>query len=162
MILFAYAANMNVDEFAKTVPSAKKISIGKLPGYNFVFNKTADDQSSKANIAKSDDANAVIWGVLITLDDNERGSFFNADAWSSDFKLETVTCFDINEQTYQAEVFIAQPHAVNNYLLPYDWYHKRIINLAKNAGLPDDYVTRLSLLPFKNDPDKARRQKRLK
>ena len=76
MILFAYASNMNVDEFAKTVPSAKKIAKAKLPGYSLVFNKTSEDGSSKVNIIASVESDACVWGVLIEYQDNEKGNFF--------------------------------------------------------------------------------------
>ena len=58
-------------------------------------------------------------GVLIELDDHEKANFYNPDTWSSGLKMELVTCFDEDEEIYQAEVFVAQPHAVNIHLLPY-------------------------------------------
>lgn len=147
---------MDVEKFAKTVPSAKKIEIAKLPGYNFVFNKTADDQSSKANILQSSDPNDAVWGVLISLDDKEKLFFFNNETFSNDFMLETVTCIDLNEKIYTASAFVALPHAVNTHLLPYDWYQQKIIQLAKNAGLPNDYIKKIALMPVKIDPDEER------
>jgi hypothetical protein len=161
MILFAFAGNMDVEEFAKTVPSAKKIGMARLPGYNFIFNKTADDQSSKANILQSSDPNDAVWGVLIELDDKEKSNFFNAETFSSDFMLETVTCMDQHDKIHTAEAFVALPHAVNTHLLPYDWYQEKVVQLAKNAGLPDGYIYKISLMPVKIDPDEDRRTKRL-
>ena len=161
MILFAYAGNMNINEFSKTVPSAKKIGVARLHGYNFAFNKTADDQSSKANIKPSTDPDDIVWGLLIQLDDNEKANFYNPDTWSSDLKLEPVKCIDLDEEIHHAETFVAQPHAVNTHLLPYDWYHKKIIRLAKFAQLPVQYINKLFLMSFKTDPDLNRRQSRL-
>jgi hypothetical protein len=162
MILFSFAGNMDVEHFAKNVPSAKRIGIAKLPGYNFIFNKTADDLSSKANILQSSDPNDAVWGVLIALDDKEKSNFFNAETFSSDFMLETVTCIDLNNKIYTACAFVALPHAVNTHLLPYDWYLQKVISLAKNAGLPEDYIKKISMMPFKVDPDDERREKRMK
>jgi hypothetical protein len=161
MILFAYAGNMNVEKFAKTVPSAKKIGIAKLPGYSFVFNSTGEDESAKANVVKSFDQDAMVWGVLIELDDEERANFHDP-TWSSTLKLEPALCFDKNDNLYHAEVFVTQPHAVSPYLLPFDWYHAKILKLATDAGLPEHYLTELKLMPCKVDPDEARRQRRLK
>ena len=162
MILFAYAGNMNVEEFAKTVPSAKKIGVAKLPGYTFVFNNAGEDDSSKANVERSFDTAAVVWGLLIELEDDERGNFFNPQGWSKNLKLEPVLCFDNNNNTYHAEVFTAQPHAISAHLLPYDWYHQKIVKLARQLELPELYITELSLMPWKTDPDEERRQRRLK
>jgi hypothetical protein len=162
MILFAYAGNMNVDEFAKLVPSAKKIGVAKLPGYKFIFNTTAPDESSKANVVKSLEPNAAVWGVLIQINDNERENFFNPDPLTNDLKLEPVTCVAHDASVYHAEVFTAKPHAVNTHLLPYDWYHQRIIKLVSDAQLPKAYISQIAAMAFKTDPDEERRAKRMK
>jgi hypothetical protein len=162
MILFAYAGNMNVEEFSKNVPSARKIGAAKLPGYTFVFNNAGEDDSAKANVEKSFDPDAAVWGILIELEDGEKSNFYNPDTWSSGLKLEQVACFDANDNLYHAEVFVAQPHAVSPYLLPYDWYHQKILKLAKQAELPEFYISQLILMPWKTDPDEERRQRRLK
>jgi hypothetical protein len=47
-------------------------------------------------------------------------------------------------------------------LLANDWYHQKIVTLAQRAGLPDQYISQLKLMPFKTDPDEERRQSRLK
>jgi hypothetical protein len=161
MILFAYGGNMNVEKFAKTVPSAKKIGVAKLPGYNFVFNNAGVDDSSKANVEKSYEPDAAVWGVLIELIDDERSNFYNPESWSVDLKLEPVMCFDSEDNIYHAEVFVAHPHAISTHLMPYDWYHQKIVILAQRAGLPDHYISQLKLIPCKTDPDEERRQKRL-
>ncbi|WP_428330544.1 gamma-glutamylcyclotransferase family protein [Mucilaginibacter sp.] len=162
MILFAFAGNMDVGQFSKTVPSAKKISVAKLPGYKFVFNKTAEDGSSKANIALSDDPTDMVWGVLIQINDDEKANFYNEETFSIDFRLHSVSCLDVNDEIHHAEAFVAQPHAVNLHLLPYDWYHQKVIQLAKNAGLPDAYIKTIAQMNFKVDPENERRLKRLK
>jgi len=162
MILFAYAGNMNVDEFAKLVPSAKKIGVAKLPGYKFIFNTTAPDESSKANVVRSLEPNAAVWGILIQINDEERENFFNPDPVTNDLELELVSCVTQNEITYHAEVFTAKPHAVNTHLLPYDWYHQRIIKLTKDADLPKAYISQITAMAFKTDPDEERRMNRLK
>ncbi|MDB5030712.1 gamma-glutamylcyclotransferase family protein [Mucilaginibacter sp.] len=161
MILFAYAGNMNVEKFAKTVPSAKKLGVGKLRGYNFAFNSTGDDESAKANVVKSLDSDAIVWGVLIEYDDEDRADFYDP-TWSTTLKLEPALCFDMNDNIYHAEVFVTQPHAITTHLLPYDWYHDKILKLAKNADLPAHYISKIAIMPYKTDPDEVRRQRRLK
>lgn len=161
MILFAYAGNMNLEKFTKTVPSAKKIGVAKLPGYTFAFNSTGEDESAKANVVRSFEPDAIVWGTLIELDDEERGNFHDP-LWNSTLKLESAVCFDLNDNIYHAEVFVTQPHAISQYLLPYDWYHAKILKLAKDAGLPAHYISQIAIMPYKVDPDEVRRQRRLK
>ena len=162
MILFAYAGNMDVDAFSKTVPSAKKIGVARLPGYNFIFNKTANDESSKANITPSTEPDAEVWGVLIQLNIKEISKFFNPNLRTCDLKLETVICLDKDDNIYQAQAFFAQPLSVNSRLLPHDWYHQRIIRFAKAAKLPAEYIYKIALMSFKADPDEKRKKRQLK
>lgn len=162
MILFAYAGNMDVDKFSRSVPSAQKIGIGKLPGYQFIFNTTAEDESSKANVVLSFEPDAEVWGVLINIADNERDNFFNPNPDTNDLTLETVNVVDEDGNVYAAEVFTAKPHAVNAFLLPYDWYQQKIVKLATEAGLPDSYINQISLMTSKADPDVERAASRRK
>src|SRR5450756_1741851 len=76
MILFAYASNMDVDEFALSMPSAKKLGIGYLPGYSFVFNRTSADLSAKANVIVCEELDANVWGVLIEMSDEDKERSF--------------------------------------------------------------------------------------
>jgi hypothetical protein len=161
MILFAYAGNMNLEKFTKTVPSAQKIGVAKLPGYTFAFNSTGEDESAKANVMKSFEHDAVVWGTLIELDDEERDNFHDP-LWNTTLKLEAALCFDLNDNIYHAELFVTQPHAISIHLLPYDWYHAKLLKLANDAELPAQYISQIAIMPYKIDPDEIRRQRRLK
>ena len=158
MILFAYASNMNVNEFATHITSAKKIDIGYLPGYSFVFNRTADDLSAKANIITCEEMDAKVWGILIAISDEDKARFFHS---SDDLYLIPVTCYDTNNKAYDAEVFITPPHATSNYLLPYDWYVEKISTFARWQNLPQAYINILLQKQSKPDPDEKRKQRRL-
>jgi hypothetical protein len=158
MLLFAYASNMDVDEFAKTVPSAKKIANVKVAGYQFGFTLNGKDGSSKASLVPSVEP-TVTWGVLIEFNDNEKDNFFFQEDW---FEWAAVNCTDETGNLYKAWAFITQPHAVNDFTLPYDWYHAKILNLAKKQGFPADYILSIEQMPCKVDPDEKRRAKKMR
>ncbi len=157
MKLFAYAGNMDVDMLCKIVPSAKRIGVARIHGYSFVFNKTANDQSSKANLKPSGSPEDIVWGVLIQIDDADRPKLFDRSSSEVDLKPEFVLCIDEDDEVHHAETYIAHPHAINTHLLPYDWYHKKIVRIAKLAQLPVHYINKLFLMSFKTDHDTGRR-----
>lgn len=150
---------MNVDEFATHIQSAKKIGNAYLPGYQFVFNRKAADDSSKANIVPGNNLNAAVWGVLIAASEADRARFFTPD---DTLELVPLSCVGADGKTYPAEVFISTPHATNNYLLPYDWYKEKLVTFARWQQLPEEYVNQLDQMESKPDPDKKRRERRLK
>ncbi len=161
MILFAYASNMNVKDFSNHLKSAKKLGNAYLPGYEFVFNKLADDLSAKANVIPADNPDVPAWGVLLEFTDADT-EILNKGDWPEHMELKPTECIDETGTMHTAHVFTSLPHAVNNSLLPYDWYKEKIITLAELNGLPDNYIAHLNLMPAKQDPDERRRERRLK
>ena len=158
MLLFAYATNMNVDEFVKTIPSAQKIANAKLPGYKFGFCLAADDGSSKASLRPSTDVDAVAWGVLIRFDEAEQKNLLYQD---DRFDFQAVNCIDESGEMHKAHAFVTQPHAINDFSLPYDWYQARIVKIARDQGLPEPYVSQLMQMPHKVDADTERRESKM-
>jgi len=161
MILFAYASNMNVTDFTRFVPSARKLANAYLPGYAFEFNKTGKDRSSKANVMPVDNPDVPVWGVLLEFSEEDAEVLKRGD-WHKHLELKPMQCVDENENLVTAHVFISLPHAINEYLLPYEWYKEKILTLAGMHNLPANYQTMLKLLPAKNDPNTKRAERRLK
>jgi len=161
MILFAYASNMNVKDFTRSLPSTRKLGNAHLPGYAFVFNKTAKDRSSKANVVHVDNPDIPVWGVLLEFSDEDAKLFDKGD-WHKHLDLKPMQCVDENDSFVTAHVFISLPHAVNEYLLPYDWYKEKLVTLATMQGLPANYIAALKLMPAKPDPNVKRGERRLK
>lgn len=158
MILFAYASNMYFEDFVTEVKSARHLGVGYLPGYSFVFNRTADDLSAKANVIPCAELDDRVWGILIEVSDEDKARFFHS---TDDITLVPVTCYDNDGKAYETEVFVTPPHATNNYLLPYDWYVEKISTFARWQHLPEDYINSLAAMESKPDPDEKQKQRRL-
>ncbi|WP_448700120.1 gamma-glutamylcyclotransferase family protein [Mucilaginibacter sp. AW1-3] len=161
MILFAYASNMNVKDFKRSLPSAQKLGNAHLPGYAFAFNKTGKDRSSKANVVLADNPDVPVWGVLLEFSDQDARMFDKGD-WHKHMELKPMQCVDEKGDFVTAHVFISLPHAVNEYLLPYEWYKEKLVTLAVMEKLPGNYVAALKLMPAKPDPNTKRAERRMK
>jgi len=153
MILFAYASFMDLDELSIHVPSVRKLCNAYIPGYEFCFNKSYGELSAVANIQPSRNGAAKVWGILIELEDVGNLIQKNPD-WEEHMELIDVKCIDDAGTLYHAATLISKPHAINNYLFPYDWYKERIIALASEQGLPAEYISSLQMMEAKKDPDK--------
>ncbi len=162
MILFAYASNMNFDEFAGHVSSAVNLGTGYLPGYRFVFNMIGKDASAKANVVPSNKPDAAVWGILIDLSEADRLKIFDpTQPWAQHLKLIPMDCIGSDGKTYKAHVFISKPNAVDDQLLPCDWYQQKLVAFARWQHLPEEYISSLAKMPHKYDPNEKRRLKRL-
>jgi hypothetical protein len=159
MLIFAYGSNMNLNRLTKRVPSAVKVTNAFLPGYRLVCNKVSKDGSAKANIIKTDNLAELVWGVLFTINSNEKYLLDKAEGLGMGYNEDILTFFDDINNTYTAQVYIADSNSIDNTLLPYDWYKEFIISGAIQNKLPAEYISQLQSIICIRDHDEERRTK---
>lgn len=159
MLIFAYGSNMNLNRLTKRVPSARKVSNAFLPGYKLICNKVSKDGSAKANIIKTDNLVEVVWGVLFTIDSNEKYLLDNAEGLGKGYIEDTLNSFDETNNPYTAQAYIADSNSIDNTLLPYDWYKEFIVSGAIQNKLPAKYILQLQSITCVRDHDEQRRIK---
>lgn len=158
MLIFAYGSNMNLDRRTQRVPSAVKVCNVFLPGYKLVCNKVSKkDGSAKANIIKTDNLTELVWGVLFTIDKTEKTSLDKAEGLDKGYNEDTLTFFDDTNNSYVAQVYIADSNSIDNNLLPFDWYKDFIVSGAIQNKLPVEYISQLKSMGFVRDHDEKRR-----
>lgn len=162
MKIFAYGSNMHLNRLRKRVPSATKISNAYIQGYNLICNKISIDESSKANIFKSNNSKDIVWGVIFEIEDIEKSILDEAEGLGRGYNETTLLFTDINNITHKAQVYIADNEFINNELKPYDWYKKFILEGAKQNKLPETYIEKIESLEFNIDKNKIRRNQKLK
>ena len=57
-------------------------------------------------------------------------------------------------------MYLADPDAIDEALVPYSWYHELVIRGAEQHDLPNDYIAELRAVPFTADPEPNRESKR--
>ncbi|MCT3773372.1 gamma-glutamylcyclotransferase [Elizabethkingia anophelis] len=158
MKIFAYGSNMNLDRLKERVPSANKLFNVFIKGYTIKCNKVSTDGSSKANIIKTDNDDDIVWGVIFEIDDSEKS---NLDEYEQGYNDSILSFLDSENNPHEAQVYIADESAVNEELLPYDWYKEYIVSGAKENNLPKEYIEKLEAIKFIEDSNIERRDKNL-
>lgn len=160
MVIFAYGSNMNLNRLTQRVPSAVKFCNVFLPGYKLICNKVSKkDGSAKANILRTDNPAEVVLGVLFTIDNNEKALLDKAEGLGKGYNEETLTFFDEANNSYTAQIYVADSKAIDNNLLPYDWYKEFIVSGAILNNLPAEYISKLQSITCIRDNDEERRMK---
>ena len=159
MLIFSYGSNMNLNRLAKRVPSAMKVTNAFLPGHKLVCNKISNDGSAKANIKKTDVPAEIVWGVLFSIDSNEKALLDKAEGLGKGYNEGTLTFFDETNKSYAAQIYIADSNTIDYTLLPYDWYKEFIVSGAIRNKLPAEYILQLQSISCIRDHDEARRIK---
>jgi gamma-glutamylcyclotransferase (GGCT)/AIG2-like uncharacterized protein YtfP len=159
MLIFTYGSNMNLNRLTKRVPSAVKVTNAFLTGHKVVCNKISTDGSAKANIIKTDVPAELVWGVLFSIDSNEKTLLDKAEGLGKGYNEDTLTFFDETNNSYAAQIYIADSASIDNTLLPYDWYKEFIVSGAVQNKLPAEYILQLQSITCIRDHDEARRIK---
>ncbi|HFK5562528.1 TPA: TrlF family AAA-like ATPase [Elizabethkingia anophelis] len=158
MKIFAYGSNMNLDRLKERVPSANKLLNVFIKGYTIKCNKISTDGSSKANIIKTSNDDDIVWGVIFDIDNSEKS---NLDEYEQGYNDSILSFLDSENNPHEAQVYIADESAVNEELLPYDWYKEYIVSGAKENNLPKEYIEKLEAIKFIEDSNIERRDKNL-
>jgi len=161
MLIFSYGSNMNISRLRSRVPSAVKISNAYLKGYQMKCNKISIDKSSKGNIIPTENENDRVWGVVFNIEDKQKKDLDRVEGLGKGYYEMMIFCTDINNNNYNAQVYIAKQEFISDDLIPYDWYKELILTGAKENSLPTEYVEQLEAMAFNVDTDSKRREANL-
>lgn len=159
MKIFAYGSNMNLNRLKERAPSANKLLNAYIKNHTIKCNKVSSkDRSSKANIVETGNDDDIVWGVIFEIDDSEKP---NLDEYEKGYNESTLSFLDSENNPHEAQVYIADESAINEDLLPYDWYKEYIVSGAKENDLPQEYIEKLEAINFIEDTNTERRDKNL-
>lgn len=137
---FAYGSNMHTERFRERCPSASRLGIAMLHGYELKWHKRSKDGSGKCDIIKSTETDAVVHGVLYEIPSHEKPRLDRAEGLGYGYEQVEVDVLS-NGQAVTAVAYVATN--VDPALRPLDWYHAHVVDGAVEHGLPPDYITKL-------------------
>ena len=141
LIYFAYGSNLKKEQMNERDVVIYKTYKGFINNYKLEFNKKSIDGSSKANITKSD--GEIVWGVCFELDSD---SFENLKNYEKGYDEQDVIVFDENQNILlTAKTFVSNKICDK---LPTKDYLDKIIEGAKQHGLPKEYIQELEMQNF--------------
>ena len=157
IFVFAYGSNMLSSRLTERVASARKLCVGHLNGYKLYFHKRGADGSAKADVVRTSQPDHSVHGVLFQVDEDEIGNLDLVETNYERVRLSEPVCTK-NGPGVMAEIYQARPEAVEEALLPFDWYVELVVSGAKEHGLPDDYCKMLAATPSIPDTDTERQR----
>jgi cation transport regulator ChaC len=141
-LYFAYGSNMLEKQMRERCKSVNKIGNGVLRNYKIVFNRKGSyHDGAVASIERSDGGQ--LWGVIWKIRVSELLELDKIEDPEA-YKREKVVVSTQDGTTYSCHAYVAIPQTAE--LRPDDQYLKTVIEGAKEAGLPDDYIRLLESL----------------
>jgi gamma-glutamylcyclotransferase (GGCT)/AIG2-like uncharacterized protein YtfP len=149
---FAFGSNMLLERIKKRVPSACVLGNATLGGYALRFNKLSKDGSAKANIVPSTDPQAVVYGILYRLDEDERPRLDKAEGLGHGYQIHHVRVRRDGEGgEEEAFTYVAASDAIRDDLPPFRWYKDIVIQGATQNHLPESYVRQIEAVEVAED-----------
>ena len=156
MRVFAYGSNLCHGRMQARVPSARVLGLARLVGHTLRFHKRSQDLSGKANAFATDDPDDQVWGVIIEIEPRELPQLDRAEGEGHGYHRRELTVLMDGMRRVSAFVYLAEPDAIDEGLVPYGWYKRFVVEGARRHGLPADYVDALAAAESLDDPDPGR------
>ena len=145
MLFFAWGTNMAGGTLRDWLPSARKVTIAALHGYQFRFHKRSS-QGAKADAYRTGSADDVVWGVIFDISDAD-ASELESGQTRVGYRQESVTVRDPDGTTHSVVTYAAAPEMIDPAQLPFESYKDPIVQAARDNALPPEYVEALERLP---------------
>ena len=149
---FAYGSNMLLARLQKRCKTATLLGVAVARGYTLAFSKKSKDGSGKATIAKTENDNDALYGVLYEIDAKDRAQLDRHEGFGYDRTDEFVVRRADNNEKLIVTTYIANHSAIDNNMIPYHWYKKLIIAGARQRKLPGFFIANLETRRSVHDP----------
>jgi len=154
--IFAYGSNLCLTRILDRVPSAKFMTKGWVDGFQLRLHKTGQDGSGKANCFYTGQAKHRVYGVIYTIDPSEKKDLDRHEGLGFGYQDELLEITTIKNTIVTAKAYIASSAAINDDLLPFNWYLKYIIQGVQDYNFPADYQEMIKSQPSIKDKDPKR------
>ncbi len=142
MKYFAYGSNMSVEQMkSRGCFDSRFVGIAKLDGYDLVFCGQSPNWEMKGTANLSRLKNGYVWGALFEASEDCLKKLDVFEHVPKRRKREAVVVKDMNGTEHTAIVYILKTDLEINQ--PSKAYFNRVIEGAKQIGLPDDYINNI-------------------
>jgi gamma-glutamylcyclotransferase len=153
VVVFAYGSNMLTARMCERAPSARKINIGQLVGYQLRWDKRSKDGSGKCSVTETGHPKDVAWGVVYQMSGEDKKNLDQAEGLGQGYGERVVK---ILTSTGNGTAVLYYATSVDPGLKPYDWYRDLVVEGAREHGLPEEYVRGLEAVETMKDRDSGR------
>lgn len=166
----AYGSNLHPQRLLQRVPSAEVIGTVEMTGCTLSFSKRSKYGSGKCTIrlpdspaetdapvalrARSHTAEPCMYGVLYRFHPSHKRALERAEG--TDGYQELLVSCTVDNQPYQAFVYIARASHLDASLKPYRWYKDFVVEGARYHRFPAEYLAWLQAVEAIPDTDPAR------
>jgi gamma-glutamylcyclotransferase (GGCT)/AIG2-like uncharacterized protein YtfP len=153
---FAYGSNMHFGRMIERLSRVRFLETAILGEHTIRFHKLGRDGSGKCNVVA--DPERHVAGAIYRLETKALSRLDRIEG--SGYRRMPIVVRGIRSaRRYRANCYVAKAVAIEESLIPYDWYRDIVVDGAKCLGLAEDYVKWLRSFAAQTDPNRLRRIK---
>lgn len=153
ILYFAYGSNMSVAQMTKRCPSAAMVGLGRLPGFELVFNRKGSYRpGAVASIEPKRDQTAIVHGVVWRISTEDLEELDRIEDPTAYYR-RTLPIQLKDDGEVECEVYISFPNTTD--LPPDPEYLTLIVTAAKEVGLPQPYIKGLEQIVSRGTPSQG-------
>lgn len=147
---FAYGSNMSQPRLTARAPSAQRIGAATLRDHVLACHKiSTNDGSGKCDIVAC--RGSVVLGVLFRIDRSDKRALDHIEGVGTGYREAAVRVLDTRGRPVDAFTYFAT--LTDPAMKPFTWYRRHVVEGARQARLPTEYIARIEAWPAVEDPD---------
>lgn len=150
----AYGSNMCSARLRRRVPNFAVVGRAVLADHELRFRKRSRDGSSKCDVVPA--VGRVVHGVVFDVPWREKSSLDAAEGLGQGYREICCSVTTAEGLAIEAFMYVAEPNAVDESLVPYSWYKRIVVAGACEHGVATSYIAWLEEAPCHDDPDVKR------
>jgi len=159
MRYFAYGSNLSTPRLRTRTPSARVLGVAVLVGHRLEFHKSGRDGSAKCDAFETGEPRDRVIGVVFDIEDAEKPGLDRAEDLGRGYGEKRVTVTSMEGGSMQVLAYCAT--RIDASLRPFHWYKEHVLRGAREHGLPEEYIARISAIESIDDPGAMRHEREL-
>ena len=151
---FAYGSNMHSQRLGRRLGRIGRLGVYALAEHLLRFHKVGKDGSGKCDAFHTGKAADAVWGVLYEIDMGDEATLDRIEGLGVGYHKAQVRLADAAGAS--AAAFTYRAIRINATLRPFAWYKRHVLEGAREAGLPADYIAAIAGQAAIEDPCAAR------
>lgn len=151
----AYGSDLHTLRLKKRTPSARLLGVARVEGRKLLFHKQSSDGSAKCNMLRTDSPKDAVHVAVFEISHSEKVKLDTSEGLGEGCREEPIRVV-IDDSQLTGLAYIADDDAVDDSLMPYDWYKEMVLLGAEYHGFPEEYLQAIKAVPSRPDRDKAR------
>lgn len=153
-LYLAYGSNLYPPRLRARIGEIEFVSVCRLPGYHFAYNKVGSDGSAKANVTA--ESGALSWGVIWRIFRHAWPALDRFEGVGRGYERVGIEIDLDTDGGALAQTYIAPDAWQSTDLVPYSWYRDLVVAGAGHWRFPGEYLSVVRDVPVRRDPDLTR------